>query len=328
MTPAGPAPDELAALSALVGAPVVAAERGRWGFENRTDIVTLVDGTRLVVQRITRRFAAPQRIALARALPPLLAAAGIRAPRLLAADPDHDPPYAIRELLPGQPANVLLASDGQARLLARAMGALLPRLAGIPPAGAPLPDTWADPVRLASVTRQRLAACADLLDGPAVAAIEAAVERLPTLFAARPAALAHGDYCPVNALIEARDLRQEARESAQDNAVPADTLPPSPSLQPLAPSLIDFDEARLADPLYDAAWWGWVVRYHHPERWHAAWPELLAAAGIPWDAGTGARVGVLQLLRLLEALDEARRHEPTAAAGWAARLRETAAWSR
>lgn len=296
---------ELRALSALVRAEVAAFERSPWGFENRTDIVTLADGRRLVVQRITRRFYARRRLLLGEAVPPLLASAGVRAPRQLAADPDADPPYAVREFLPGTPANRLLDSPAGARDLARAMGALLPRIAGVQARGLPLPEGWADPQRLADESRGRLLRCRSLLSEPTHAQLAGTIAALPGLFAGRPPVFAHGDFCPVNALVL-----------------------PAAGGQPPEVALVDFDEARLADPLFDAAWWGWVVRFHHPERWRAAWPALLAAAGIQEGAATRARVRALQLLRLLEALDEARAHLPQAAGSWAQRLEQTAGWEQ
>jgi aminoglycoside phosphotransferase (APT) family kinase protein len=311
---------ELAVLSALVGAEVVAAERSPWGFENRTDIVRLADGRRLVVQRITRRSVARQRLLLAAAVPPLLAAVGIRAPRLLGGDSEGEPPFAIREYLPGEPANLLLGAEESAVALARVMGALLPLLARAPHAGAPLPDLWADPARLAAESLRRLEACRPLIDAATSAALAGAVEQLPALFAGRAPVFAHGDYCPVNALALApgRPL-EEPREATA-------AAPRSSESSPPLIGLLDFDEARLADPLFDAAWWSWVVRFHHPDRWGGAWPAFLEAAGVADDGPTDGRVRALQLMRLLEALDEAREHTPSAAPGWAGRLAVTASW--
>src|SRR3954468_16662636 len=90
------------ALTAIVGARVIAAEPCGWGFENRTAIATLEDGRRLVVQRINSGATAGNKLHLARDLPARLAAAGLRTPRLLAADAAADPPYAVREYLPGE----------------------------------------------------------------------------------------------------------------------------------------------------------------------------------------------------------------------------------
>jgi hypothetical protein len=120
---------DLLELSAIVGARVVTAEPCGWGFENRTVIATLEDQRRLVVQRINSRASAGHKLHLARVLPDRMAAVGVRAPRLLAADPAADPPYAVREYLPGQPGASLMGTIEGAIQIARAMGALLPRLA-------------------------------------------------------------------------------------------------------------------------------------------------------------------------------------------------------
>jgi aminoglycoside phosphotransferase (APT) family kinase protein len=328
-------PDTLAELSALVGAPVVADERAAWGFANRTELVTLADGRRLVVQRITRRFFAPYRLALARTVPPALRALGISAPLLLAADAQHDPPYVVREFLPGTPTNALLDSDENATRLAGTMGALLPRLATIDITTLPLATTWAEPHTLASDMQRRLQACAPLLASNAHRILAALLAQLPALFANRPAVFAHGDFCPVNALLlddrrpttdDGRQTTDDGRRTTDDgrqrtNNNEAAVGGPSSSV-----GLLDFDEARMADALFDAAWWGWVVRYHHPERWHVAWPQFLLAASIPADTPTLERIRALQLLRLLEALDDARAHEPATALWWAERLHTTASW--
>jgi hypothetical protein len=91
-------------------------------------------------------------------------------------------------------------------------------------------------------------------------------------------------------------------------------------------ALLDFEYARLADLLFDAAWWGWVARYHHPELWAAAWPRLLAAAGIAADADTLRRAATLQRLRCLEML-AIHAAAPGQAAMWAERLVATLEWS-
>ena len=93
-------------LSAIVGARVVATEPCSWGFENRTAIVTLEDQRRLVVQRISSRALAGHKLHLARVLPDRLAAVGLRAPRLLAADltPTHPSPCANTCLASPAPA--------------------------------------------------------------------------------------------------------------------------------------------------------------------------------------------------------------------------------
>jgi len=308
------------ALSAIVGARVVAAEKCGWGFENRVSIATLEDGRRVVVQRINSRAQAGHKLHLARVLPDRLAAAGLRAPRLLAADPVADPPYAVREYLPGAPGASLMGTIEGAIHVARAMGALLPQLALVETAGAGLSDIWASSDSLARHAQQQLDRSRPLLDGPASAALEATIAEVAACFADRPAGFAHGDFCPVNILLEAGDWRLEISDVNQAS-----------SLQPPVSSvvgLLDLEFARIADPLFDAAWWGWVVRYHHPARWVYAWPQLLAAAGIADDEETAARIRVIQRLRCLELIDYcATTRTREVAEMWLGRLAATLEWA-
>jgi aminoglycoside phosphotransferase (APT) family kinase protein len=323
---------ETEALSAIVGARVVAAEPCRWGFENRTAIATLEDGRRLVVQRINSRAWADHKLHLARMLPDRLAAVGVRAPHLLAADAAADPPYAVREYLPGEPGASLMGTVAGAIEVARAMGALLPRLALVETADAGLNDTWASPASLVRQAQQQLQRCRPLLDDSANAALEAAIVEVPARFASRPTGFAHGDFCPVNVLLEIGDWGLETgdRELELGDASPA-SASQSPIPYPQSPhilGLLDFEFARIADPLFDAAWWGWVVRYHHPERWVYAWPHLLAAAGIPDKQETNELICMIQRLRCLEMIDYcATTRTREVAAMWVARLGTTLGWA-
>lgn len=312
---------EFQELSALVGAEVIAAERARWGFENRTDIVTLADGQRRVVQRIVSRELAPHTVRLARTMPERFAAVGLRLPVVLAADADADPPYVVREYIHGVPAATLMSQPDTAIAVAQMMGALLPRLAQIDTAGLGLETTWADGARLARQARQHLARCRALLDEATIALLEQAIADVPHLLIGR-GVFAHGDFCPVNALVE-----DDGRQTMDDGTdAPAERLRNEQPASLVA--LLDVEFARVADPLFDAAWWGWVVRYHHYERWLGAWPELLAAAGIANDDLTNQRVRVLQVLRCLEMLgDNDAMHREDKLALWAQRSRETAAWT-
>ncbi len=152
-----------------------------------------------------------------------------------------------------------------------------------------------------------MARAAPQLDTATFRVLLAAIEKLEPLFSGRRPAFAHGDFTPVNVLVA-------RRAGGRGWAVAA---------------LLDLEWARLADPLFDVAWWGWVVRFHHPERWPTVWPAFLAAAGAAGEAAHGpaafaARIRALQLLRLLELADRSRGR---AAAEWAARLESTVRWS-
>ena len=84
-----------------------------------------------------------------------------------------------------------------------------------------------------------------------------------------PLAFVHGDFAPVNVIL------------AADGTIAA---------------LLDFEHAHVGDPLADVAWWGWVVRHHHPDAWDAAWPTFCLAAG----ADPGHDASILRALMLEE----------------------------
>jgi aminoglycoside phosphotransferase len=98
---------------------------------------------------------------------------------------------------------------------------------------------------------------------------------LPALFAERPVVLAHGDFAPVNVLTDGTSLT----------------------------GLVDFESVRLADPLFDAAWWAWAVSFAGPAVLESAWPPFLRGAGIDaTDPELPVRVRCLQVLRMVELL--------------------------
>jgi aminoglycoside phosphotransferase (APT) family kinase protein len=297
MTGRGPGDDEsghLRALSTLVGTTVVAVEPARWGHSDRTDLATAADGSRYAVQRLVSGPSARHRIHLARSLPPRLARAGIPAARLLAADPDARPPFLVTSLVQGRTGAELLDDAVDAIALATEMGRLVRRLSDVPIADLRLPSTWRDPQRLGSVAARWLRRSTALLDRPTEASLAAVIARLPALFAGRPAVLAHGDWAPVNVIVERR-------------AVVA---------------VLDWEFARLADPLFDVAWWGWIVSYHHPDVYLHAWPAFLETAGITLDPLTLERIHAIESLRLLEALAApAPMSGATDRAAWAHRIR-------
>jgi aminoglycoside phosphotransferase (APT) family kinase protein len=110
-------------------------------------------------------------------------------------------------------------------------------------------------------------------------------------------AFVHGDFAPVNVVMGA------------DGEIGA---------------LLDFEHAGMGPAELDVAWWGWVVRHHHPEAWMAAWPTFVAAAGLePGQAGARLHELVLRTLsdRAAAANDaEARRR-------WLDRLSAARTWT-
>ncbi len=67
--------------------------------------------------------------------------------------------------------------------------------------------------------------------------------------------------------------------------------------------LVDFESVRLADPLFDVAWWEWSVSFSPPAVCEAGWREFLDGAGIDaHEPELSSRIHSLQLLRMLELL--------------------------
>jgi hypothetical protein len=153
--------------------------------------------------------------------------------------------------------------------------------------------------RTATWTRDRatasIAIARDALDAPAQAALEDALGRFdPGPDGSR--AVVHGDFAPVNVILD-----------------PAGEIV----------ALLDFEHARIGPSLLDVAWWGWVVRHHHPEAWSAAWTTFLTAAGVEPGPTIEREVRSLQVLRLLESV--AASEDGTTRTKWLGRLSEAVA---
>lgn len=109
-------------------------------------------------------------------------------------------------------------------------------------------------------------------------------------------AFVHGDFAPINVIL------------GNDGTVRA---------------LLDFEHARVGDPCEDIAWWGWVVRHHHPDAWQAAWPVFCAAAGSdPDEDGTVLHaLAIRQLARRAAGATDVLVRER-----WLGRLDQAARW--
>ncbi len=282
---------ELGRLSALVGSSVIGAERPAWGFANRTTIVTLLDGRRWVVQELQDPVAGRAVAARARLLADRLTAKGVPVPAVVIADASATRPLLVTEFVSGQLGPTLLGTDREAAALGSLMGATQRRLAAIDAKGLRLPTTWARPERLAAVSRLRLARVAGRLERRTTGAVEQAIEehaRRPLL---EPPVFAHGDFAPANVIVVHDRLA----------------------------ALIDFEYARLAHPLFDAATFHWLTFHFHPARAEAAWAAFAEAAGLPATVdgqSLGAALGRLRLLRILELVEVAGRRGPAMRDRW------------
>lgn len=108
----------------------------------------------------------------------------------------------------------------------------------------------------------------------------------------------HGDFAPVNVVLGA------------DGEIAA---------------LLDFEHAGAGPALLDVAWWGWVVRHHHPDAWSVAWPTFLAAAAIPQHGHLEAELHELVLQALAERAAGAR--DANERGRWLERLSIARTWS-
>lgn len=262
-----------------LGRSVSRVEEAAWGFQNRTEIITLTNGDRVVLQRYRRRDVAERRIAILRALGEPAAAAGIVIPAVCACDFDHDPPWAIFPALPGTPATGAgeFAPGGRSFVeTARLMGELLATFRTLRTPDLAVDDLWSHPERLAREATgwaQRSVG----LDGAERDALRAVIDDVPALFGGREAVLAHGDYAPMNVLVA-------------DGGITG---------------LLDLESIRLADPLFDVAWWAWAVSFSSRHVLDEAFPVFLSAAAIDAsDPLLARRLQVIQILRMLELLVE------------------------
>ncbi len=110
------------------------------------------------------------------------------------------------------------------------------------------------------------------------------------------AVFVHGDFAPINVIVDT------------EGGIRA---------------LLDFEHAHLGDPLEDVAWWCWVVRHHHPDAWHAAWPTFCAAAGVD-SVHDGPTIHALVLRTLARRAGAAR--DAQGRDRWLGHLDEAAAW--
>jgi aminoglycoside phosphotransferase (APT) family kinase protein len=291
---------ELDRLAALVGAPVIGAERPAWGFANRTTIVTLLDGRRWVVQELQDPVAGRAVAARARPLADRLTAAGVPVPAVVIAEPAGRTPLLVTAFVGGQLGPTLLGTDREAAALGHLMGAAHRQLASIDVMGLRLPTTWARPETLAAVSRRRLHRVANRLDRPTLAMVEGVIEDHVGRPLSGPPGFAHGDFAPANVIVSQGRLA----------------------------ALIDFEYARLADPLFDAATFHWLVFHFHSARAEAAWAAFVEAAGLaPAVQGQplGEVLGRLRLLRILELVEVAGRRGPAMRDRWLSLLAAAAA---
>jgi aminoglycoside phosphotransferase (APT) family kinase protein len=284
--PAATAPGWVAAAS---GGSALTARPLPWGFRHETWVVETIDGRALVVQR--RVDGSDPTDPRLRAVRGAVRVAGLPVPEPARVALEGADVVVALPFVEGLVAAELLGSDGDPELVGRLCGEVAARLGTVSPAGLPLSRIWASANDLRAAARRWMESLPDAVPARTRERLLVDVDRVALEVETAPPRFAHGDVAPVNLLV--RDGRVAA--------------------------VLDLDRARLALPLYDAAWFAWVVSFHHPDVAEAAWSAYSQAAGLAIrSAEDVAWLWPLQLLeRLAEAPDAAERR------AWADRLAAT-----
>lgn len=288
----------LQAVAAALGSRWAGSRPVGWGDAGATHQLDLADG-RSVAVRLGSGPGSGDAIERTARIMRGLAAAGLPVP---IATTVHAPDavYLVTPWIEGVTGAAWLDDPGRAIRLAEVMGALAGRLRLASASVVPADGASAGSRELATVATAHLQRVGPGLGSTTVEALEEAIDWLASADRWRPAVV-HGDFAPINVIV-------------------------GPDGDILA--LVDFEHARLGSPTADVAWWGWVVRHHHPDAWHAAWPTFRAAAGVPSGDLADAEIRALTLVRLLESVATAvETADPERSRAWARRLDEAVAWA-
>jgi aminoglycoside phosphotransferase (APT) family kinase protein len=210
-------------------------------------------------------------------------------PTVLGGDVRTPIPFVITSYVAGQSGGALLADDKQAEILGTLMGSLARDVQRVPTKGLRLSSRWGDGPRLEAAAGRWLTRAAGALGSAGHVEIARRLHHLRTAAAEAPPVFAHGDLAPVNVIV-------------RDSTLVA---------------LLDLERARLAHPLFDAAWFRLMVRHHHPERWGAVGPTFMKAARIPQRREVTSTLDILAIAQCLEHSYLTPSSDSAARAAWA-----------
>ena len=213
-------------------------------------------------------------------------------PRIVGGDPSARVRFLVSTFVEGRGGQAFLDTDDEAAMLGRLAGEVSRAVAAVDPAGFRLSRRWADPGRLRDAVDRWAERVRGDLTRPVAARLLDLTGHLPEVIGDTLPVFAHGDLAPVNVVIAAGRVS----------------------------GLLDLERARLAHPLFDAAWWCAMIGIHHPDRVDSAVGAFLESAGIPHDAATLGRLRCLAACQALEVTAglPASAHAPRRT--WSARL--------
>jgi aminoglycoside phosphotransferase (APT) family kinase protein len=279
----------IAVIEAAAGAAVssLAQITQPWPSSTETFLATMRDGHRYIVQRSSSLSTIRRRARIARSL--ARTAPWLPIPQVIASV--DAPPLLVTTFVSGRPGRELLGVPGGAERLGQLMGGLVVSLRRVPVTRLRLNRTWSDKDRLSKAAITWMGRARPWLPFPTISAVELAIEHIRAAPEADPV-FAHGDFAPVNVILDDGQIT----------------------------GLIDFERARLAHPLFDFAWWSWIIRVHHSDAWDLAKAAFVDAAGLNDDLNTNRTAHALGVLQMLEIVARAPASHQAWRRLWADRL--------
>lgn len=260
-------------VTGVLGERLSGAARLPWGFTNETWSATTLAGDRYAVTRMASPAMASFIVSAGPEIARRAGGVGLAMPVPIPSRSDPSRGIIVSGWLEGEPAMLLLRGGPEAAAVGQAMGRVWRQLGGVGVSGLGLDDTWARPMALATAAAGWLARVESSLDPSWAAGIRSLIDMAAVMPRPR-ASFVHGDLVPANLLI------------GNGGNV-----------------LLDLEAARIGDPLADAAWFRWIVRYHHPDLEPAAWSAFTAEAELtPEDPTSAALLEAYPVLRILEIL--------------------------
>ncbi len=265
---------------------ILAARLARWGFRHETWIVELGDGRTEVLQR--RADGSDPTGPGPRTVRNLVRGVGLPVPEPLRAARIGGRVVVSMPWIEGTVSAELLGTTEGATLVGRLCGEVAARFGRLDPNEIAMPRTWARADALRAAMGKHLDGVPEALPSGVLRDLRRALDRATSEVDRTAPRVVHGDLAPVNVLV--RDGRPAA--------------------------VLDLDRVQLAHPLYDAAWFAWVVSFHHPAVADVACDAFALADGR--SVGLRTDLAWLWPLQLLERLAEA--HTATERATWRDRL--------